>query len=398
MDQCDFNNMIKFGYRVNLQNAIDKFYNWTRYYQLIIGHAKCSTVTFCRKRFFRAYVYKLDGEKLDLIHSHQNGPQKCKHNEKLNYINPFDQDNESNGDSDLNNLFSNGNKIINEFDNNQNDIKDDIFRIKKSGKDKKRQMWSKHKLPLSVRILGVYFDPEMYFNEHILTIIGKTEKKLYGLTKLAYCKYYNFKPFVIFKLFESAIRPKLEYAICTTTGSTKHELLFKIQKRAMRISTQARMNTPTSYIQEILNFVTIEDKLKEFQIKLWHKSKRAPNNYLQRQTFDCWKKYIVENDENALDEFGNIKMDYVKFNYIVKSPLSNAYKTVKNLYPEYRNIFEEKPQSVMKPQPVYDTIYPNNMAINSESQNPTVDNYEKNTFEWTDAIDFYTDGSCSPNP
>ena len=67
--------------------------------------------TFTRKNFFHAYVYKLDGQKLELVHSNINGPQRCKHNEKLQYVNPLEELSEGNGDSDLENLDQNGNKI-----------------------------------------------------------------------------------------------------------------------------------------------------------------------------------------------------------------------------------------------------------------------------------------------
>ena len=54
----------------------------------------------------------------------------------------------------------------------------------------------------------------MYFNEHIKIVTRKVEKKLHCLLKLAHCKYYRFKPYVIYKLFECVIRPKLEYGLC----------------------------------------------------------------------------------------------------------------------------------------------------------------------------------------
>ena len=155
-EKSELSKYIKFGYRLNLQTAIDQFYNWTRYYQLIIGPVKCSTVTFSRKLHFRAYVYKLDGNKLELIHSNQNGPQKCKHNEKLNYINPFDQDNESNGDSDLENLNQNGEKIKKTKDSDNN-VKNSIYRVKKSGIDKTRHKMAKHELPLMCK--NIFFRP-----------------------------------------------------------------------------------------------------------------------------------------------------------------------------------------------------------------------------------------------
>ena len=63
--------------------------------------------------------------------------------------------------------------------------------------------------------------------------------------KLAFCKYYKFKPMTIYKLFESVIRPKLEYALCTTANKTRMEAITKIQKRSIRIALQVKRQTPT---------------------------------------------------------------------------------------------------------------------------------------------------------
>ena len=49
-------------------------------------------------------------------------------------------------------------------------------------------------------------------------------------------------------------------------------------------------------MNEITNTKTIEQKLKELQVKMWNKYKRAPDTMLQHHTFNRWKKYIIEND------------------------------------------------------------------------------------------------------
>ena len=51
---------------------------------------------------------------------------------------------------------------------------------------------------------------------------------------------------------------------------------------------------------EIVNGKSLNDKLKEFQVKMWHKYKRAPHYLLQNETFNQWKKYIIENDDDVL--------------------------------------------------------------------------------------------------
>ena len=88
---------------------------------------------------------------------------------------------------------------------------------------------SVHDLPPSVRILGIHFDPKLYFNEHLNIVLNKAKYKLYKLQQLAKCKYYSFSYHTIFKLCESVIQPKLEYGLCTIANHTKMKILEAFQ-------------------------------------------------------------------------------------------------------------------------------------------------------------------------
>ena len=195
-------------------------------------------------------MYQLDGNSLELIHSNNNGPQECIHNERTQYLNPFQERIEGNGDSDLENFDNDGEKINHSRKIEAIDPKNEIFKIRKTGEHAELQKQSENELPASVRILGVHFDPEMYFNEHIKIITKKVEKKLHCLLKLAHCKYYRFKPHVTYKLFESVIRPKLEYALCTVGDHVRLRIIQRIQKRAVRIALQVQKQTPTWMLME----------------------------------------------------------------------------------------------------------------------------------------------------
>ena len=82
-------------------------------------------------------------------------------------------------------------------------------------------VFSEYDLPKSDRILGIHFDPKMYFNEHLKIIINKAKYKLYKLKQLAYCKYYQFSAHTIYKLYESVIQSKFEYGLSTIANENK---------------------------------------------------------------------------------------------------------------------------------------------------------------------------------
>ena len=172
-------------------------------------------------------------------------------------------------------------------------------------------------------------------------------------------KYYCFKPMTIYKLFESVIRPKLEYALCTIANKRRIEEITKIQKRAIRIALQVKRQTATWKLMEVVNGKSMSDKLDELRIKMWHKYKCAPDYLLQHWTYKRWKEYIEANDPLSMDENGNITINPARLNYVAKSPLSKAYNVVKSLYGKKKkeNILHQKTESVMKPPPVYEITY-----------------------------------------
>ena len=114
-------------------------------------------------------------------------------------------------------------------------------------------------------------------------------------------------------------------------------------------------------LNEIGFIKSMEDKLKEQQVKLWHKCKRYPRNYLQKDTFEKWKEYIISNDKNCIDKYGNLIIDESKFYHISNSPLSRCYKLIKSLYKPHQNIMMEKEESVMKAPPTYLIEFPSNL-------------------------------------
>ena len=394
VEKCQLTKYIKYGYRLNMQHGLNQFYQWTRYERFVLSQPKCSTITFSRKKQqFHAYVYKLDNQNIELIHSCHNGPQKCKHNARLNYAEALFDPVEENGDSDLDNLDENGDKIRNDISNfKAKNPKNPICTIQKTGKNSKKQAKSKYQLPTNIRILGIFLDPELFFKEHIRIVKKKAEIKLHGLLKLAFCKHYQFKPAVILKLFESVIRPKMEYALCTVSVSKSFKELINLQKRAIRIALQAKRNTPSAMLNEIVNAKTIANKLREQQIKLWHKCKRSPENFLQNDTFKNWKQYIETNDINSKDDYGNLYINNATFHHIKNSPLSRCYGLIRSLYKPYQNVLMEKEPSVMRPPPTYMIPFPENIhSINDENEMKNINTNNKN-------YNFWTDGSCMPNP
>ena len=100
----------------------------------------------------------------------------------------------------------------------------------------------------------------------------------------------------------------------------------------------------------------------------------------------------MTNDKNCIDEFGNLIIDETKFYHVSNSPLSRCYKLIKTLCKPYQSIMLEKRESVLKAHPTYHIEFPSNLhTIYDKNEMDRIIKYEEE-------YDFWTDGSCQPNP
>ena len=429
LEQSKFSNDDKYRNRLELQNEMDNFWQFTLNNQLVLKKVKCSTLTFSRKtKNFRAYVYNVDGNKLKVVHALEHAPQNCKHLQKANYVNANIDSNsdDSNGDSDLNNIDyasnfrieinSNGTEYFVLNDKNEHIMEYSNFR-KRSIKNNKntdfRNISNKDKLlqqkfvkfPLYVRILGVFFDPKLFFNEHIKLLENRINKDIFRLIRIKNSNYPDCKlnSFTTWKLFVTQIRPKIEYGLCTFSSSSKFINLERVQNRAIRIASGVKKQVATIQKSEIINNKSLNYRLNEQQIKLWIRYNCAPKNYLQNRTFNSWKNYILKNGGNInykrnlrsrkfnINEKFNINCNNLK--YTNKSPLSRAYNLVREIMPSDMSVFLHRKPQLLKPLPIYIESFPSNICIKSIENLLQIDNKD-----YRHCYRFYTDGSCIPNP
>ena len=241
------------------------------------------------------------------------------------------------------------------------------------------------------------------------------------MRKIAYCKYYRLSTYSLWKIWTTVIKPKIMYGICTfsSINDKTFEELESLQYEAARIALGIKKHVPRIIIKNILNITTIKNSLKFLQIKLWNRYTMAPENMIIKKTFNEWKEYIDINSEKKYqiqtrsmknDELNENYINFNKFKYIQKSPLSRAYKVIESLHKFEENenknnkynklygidnekmedIFKFRKNQVMKAIPTYKERYPNNIEV--------CDVYETKPRALNNSYIFYLDGSCKPNP
>ena len=177
---------------VRLQHEIDHLYNYTRNWKLVINAAKCSTISFTRKEKLKAHVYNIENIPLDCVHHPHNAPDICTHSKNPKHKQIAKQ-HQTKQDANFNDVPT-----------NKDILTPSPCRMKVD---------DPHNIPLWVRILGLYFDCKLTWQQHTNHIINRVKQKLYQLRRITHCKRFNLSPRVVWKLYISTIRPIIEYGL-----------------------------------------------------------------------------------------------------------------------------------------------------------------------------------------
>ena len=375
-------NCMSLEYSYQLQDEINRFYDWTLYWRLKISTAKCSSLTLTRKRNFKARVYTINNETLDCVHHPNNAPVICMHNIdcKEYYTVQIEDDIscmiEATTEFEEDDIV---NDILNEFIRYESESNGTIWDYNDNNIDEpshwQLNISQNHSIPLCVRILGLFFDPKLNWNEQIKTVISRCKGKIYKLAKIAYHKDFNLSPYAIYKLYLSTIRPSIEYGFSVYSGTDKFELLQKLQNTAIRLSLRQRTCAPDLFLSETMNAVSLQQRLELAQVKLWNHYIRAPKHLIKNQIMQEWEEATQIQNCNNIGCNYNLKNRNVynygmnNFKFIKNSPISRIYILLNELN-EIRIKNKLKPlemfnfkQNVFKSAPMYSVRYPSKLTL-----------------------------------
>ena len=380
-------NCMSLEYSYQLQEEIDRFFDWTLFWRLKISTAKCNSLTLTRKRNFKARVYAINNEVLDCVHHPNNAPFVCMHNiDCKEYYSIQLQDNiscmidtieEFNDNDIVSEIFDD---ILGEFVDYENESNGTNFDYNNSNINEpshwQMNVSDNHSIPLCVRILGLFFDPKLNWVEQIKTVIGRCKGKIYKLAKIAYHKDFNLSPYAVYKLFLSTIRPSIEYAFSVYSGTNHFQLcLQRLQNTAIRLSLRQRSCAPDLFLSETLNAVSLQQRLELAQVKLWSHYIRAPNQLIKSQIIREWEEATQIHNNNNNIECYSLKSRKIynygmnKFKFIQHSPISRIYFLLNELN-EIRIGNKLKPlelfnfkKDIFKAAPMYSIEYPTNLTL-----------------------------------
>jgi hypothetical protein len=170
----------------------------------------------------------------------------------------------------------------------------------------------------TVKFLGVLFDDELNFKQHISMIRSKLSRALFQLRS---AKNFLAKESLLL-LYHAIFHSHLAYATIVWSSAT-HSLIndiFKLQKKAVRIISNSKFNAHTEPLFKDLNILPLPDLITFFQIQFVH---RYLNNLLPRSFANMWTLNFERNigpNEMRLRNYQNILIPVSRVAYISRLP------------------------------------------------------------------------------
>ena len=140
-----------------------------------------------------------------------------------------------------------------------------------------------------IRVLGLYIDPNLTWDAHVQFLLDKATTRLYQLRQIVHSTQWHWKPFTIWRLYQSIILPILLQNITIYSHNTKSlTLIQKIHMQAHRLALGVPTNTNHLKLRKLLDSKTVHHwrdlKLTQFYLKC----QLAPINTFAGQ---CWVQY-----------------------------------------------------------------------------------------------------------
>ena len=363
-----------------IQLGVNQLFDFTRFNRLVMGPVKCKSISLSRALKYKAHVYEMDNIPMECIHSPSNAPDICCHS-KIQQHKELAKQLKLKTDSNY------PNPTTTESFNKPSQCK--------------LSAGDPHSIPLWARILGLYYDPKLKWNQHVNQIVNRVKQKLYQLQRITYSPRFRLNTKTVWKLYQSTIRPIMEYGLSIYGTTNQFQKLEQLQNRALRIAFRAKNGTNQQYLNLLMNVQTMEERRDRIRIKYWAKLIRSHPTTLPCDTFDRWHQYATTKNLIKTPHYKRsdptrptARFKFDKVPKIAESPIAQAYNTIDKIVPTGEEIpYSFEPQFYRSP-PCYEIPFPTNMEIYQSLDDYNVVFSENNN----NILEAWTDGSCKPNP
>ena len=259
-----------------------------------------------------------------------------------------------------------------------------------------------HNIPLWVRILGLFYDCHLTWNQHVNQIEKRVKQKLYQLQRITYCKRFNLSPRVTWKLYLSTIRPIIEYGLAIYGTNRNIQQLEKLQNKALRIAFKAKKSTNILYLHHFFQVQSLQQRMDIIRVKFWSKIVRSYPEQLTHKSLINWRA-ITSLPQNQFqipftrsqDHPPAPRVNFSKIKYLAQAPLSKAYQTIHKIIDSGTTIPTIFTPQYFRAPPCYTTQFPMKFEMYDSLEGYEMEYSEDDMYN---QLQCWTDGSCKPNP
>ena len=169
---------------ISIQNGLNDLFWFTRKWRLVMNAVKCNSISLSRSLKHKAHVYEINDVPMKCVHAPANSPDVCCHSNVAEHK-KLAKELKCKVDSNLPDLT----------------LKESFSLESKF----KLRATDKHSIPLWVRILGLYFDPKLKWDQQINQIEKRVKQKLNQLQRITYSPRFQLPTKTVWKLYQSTI-------------------------------------------------------------------------------------------------------------------------------------------------------------------------------------------------
>ena len=199
----------------------------------------------------------------------------------------------------------------------------------------------------AINFLGVFFDPDLNFKFHTLSLKKKLSRALYALRSVKNTLNKTSLQLLYNSIFHCHLLYSIQIWSCSSNSNDINEL-FKLQKAAVRIISNAKYNAHTEPLFKNLNILPLPDLISFSKLQFMQ---RFSQKNLPASFNDTWVKNNIRaigENEIQLRNFNQLQQNHSNLVKLDNFPLYNYPKIWQNFPSEQLKIIRKTTEFDLK--------------------------------------------------
>jgi hypothetical protein len=179
----------------------------------------------------------------------------------------------------------------------------------------------------AIKFLGVYLDPKLNFNYHIMQIVKKISKSLYVIQSTKNLLSEKSLKSLYYALVHSHLIYGIHLWSCTSHANIN--ILTKLQKKSIRIITRSSYNSHTEPLFKAIGILPLNYLISFFKILFMYDftNKLLPESFSNTWMSNATVRNVDGTDIRLLRDDNLLYVPFIRLEHFVKFPLADFPRT-----------------------------------------------------------------------